>query len=48
LGKAVIEQEGKVLKEVNLLAKTDVAKAGLLKRIWYFVVLFFIQLFSWL
>ena len=47
LGKAIIEGEGKILKEVDLLAEGEVLKAGFLKRIWHSFLLFFVRLFSW-
>lgn len=46
MGKAIIEGEGKILKEVDLLAEREVPKAGFLKRIWQSFLLFFVRLFS--
>lgn len=48
LGEVVIEVEGKVLKKVDLLSEGEILKAGLLKRMWHSVILFFTLLFSWL
>jgi D-alanyl-D-alanine carboxypeptidase (penicillin-binding protein 5/6) len=46
MGKAIIEGDGKILKEVDLLAEREVPMAGFLKRIWHSVLLFFVRLFS--
>jgi D-alanyl-D-alanine carboxypeptidase (penicillin-binding protein 5/6) len=47
LGKAIIEGEGTILKEVDLLAESEVPKAGFLIRIWHSFLLFLVRLFSW-